>query len=58
MDDWFGGGSPNPGGTKMGTINVDGGTYNVYRHTQTNQPAVTGGNATFDQFFSIRQMPR
>jgi endo-1,4-beta-xylanase len=58
VDDWFGGGSPNPGGTKIGTIDVDGGTYNVYRHTQTNQPAVTGGNATFDQFFSIRQTPR
>ena len=58
VDDWFGGGSLNPGGTKMGTINVDDGTYNVFRHTQTNQPAITGGNATFDQFFSIRQTPR
>jgi endo-1,4-beta-xylanase len=59
VEDWFGGGgSPNPGGTKVGTITVDGGTYNVYQHTQTNQPAITGGNATFVQFFSVRQTAR
>jgi hypothetical protein len=27
-------------------------------HTQTNQPAITGGNATFVQYFSVRQTPR
>ena len=59
VEDWFGGGgSPNPGGTKVGTITVDGGTYNVYQHTQVNQPAITGGNATFVQFFSVRQTAR
>jgi endo-1,4-beta-xylanase len=57
VDDWFGTGSPNPGGTKMGTITVDGGTYDVYMHTQTNQPSITG-TATFVQFFSVRQTPR
>ena len=36
----------------------DGGTYNVYTHTQTNQPAITGGNATFVQYFSVRQTAR
>jgi endo-1,4-beta-xylanase len=59
VDDWFG--SPSPptgGGTKVGTFTVDGGTYNVYQHTQTNQPAITGGNATFMQYFSVRQTAR
>ncbi|MDP8998664.1 MAG: glycoside hydrolase family 11 protein, partial [Myxococcota bacterium] len=36
----------------------DGGTYNVYTHTQINQPSVTGSNATFVQFFSVRQTAR
>jgi endo-1,4-beta-xylanase len=58
VEDWYGAGPPNPGGTLMGTITVDGGTYNVYTHTQTNQPAITGGNATFVQFFSVRQTAR
>ena len=42
---------------RSGTITVDGGTYNVYTHTQVNQPAIVGGNQTFVQFFSIRQTP-
>jgi hypothetical protein len=56
VDDWFGS-RPVPG-SKMGTITVDGGMYDVYTHTQTNQPAITGGNATFVQFLSVRQSPR
>ena len=57
VDDWFSG-HPNPGGTKMGTLSADGGTYDIYKHTQVNQPAITGGNQTFDQFFSVRQTAR
>ncbi|HXP89700.1 MAG TPA: glycoside hydrolase family 11 protein [Fibrobacteria bacterium] len=58
VDDWFGGGSPPTGGGQMmGSYTLDGGTYNVYTHTQTNQPAITG-TATFVQFFSIRQSAR
>jgi len=56
VDDWFGS-RPVPG-TKVGTITVDGGTYDVLTHTQTNQPAITGGNATFVQFWSVRQTAR
>ncbi len=56
VEDWFGS-RPVPG-TKMGTITVDGGTYDVLTHTQTNQPAITGGNATFVQFWSVRQTAR
>ncbi len=31
---------------------------NIYTHTQVNQPSVTGMNATFPQYFSIRQTAR
>jgi endo-1,4-beta-xylanase len=58
VEDWFGShptaSSLGSGATKVGTIVVDGGTYDVYTHTQTNQPALAG-TATFVQFFSIRQ---
>jgi endo-1,4-beta-xylanase len=57
VDDWFSG-HPNPGGSKVGTVSVDGGTYDIYKHQQVNQPAITGGNQTFDQFFSVRQTAR
>jgi hypothetical protein len=56
IDDWFGS-KPNPG-TKVGSVTVDGGTYDILTHTQTNQPAITGGNATFVQFWSLRTTPR
>jgi endo-1,4-beta-xylanase len=56
VDDWFG--SRPLFGTEVGTITVDGGTYDVLQNTQNNQPAITGGNATFVQFLSIRQTAR
>jgi hypothetical protein len=63
IDDW---GSSKPGDTasdgsprtKVGTITVDGDTYDVWKHTQTNKPAITGDNQTFDQYFSVRQNAR
>jgi len=56
VDDWFGN-RPTPG-TMMGTFTVDGGTYDIMTHTQVNQPAITGGNATFVQFWSVRTTAR
>ncbi|HXJ22875.1 MAG TPA: glycoside hydrolase family 11 protein [Polyangia bacterium] len=44
--------------THVGTITVDGDVYDVWKHTQTNKPAITGNNQTFDQYFSVRQNPR
>jgi len=63
IDDW---GSSKPGDTAsdgtprthVGTITVDGDTYDVWKHTQTNKPAITGNNQTFDQYFSVRQNAR
>jgi hypothetical protein len=57
VDDWFGSGPPTAGGTLMDTFTVDGGTYKIYTHTQTNQPSIVG-TATFVQYFSIRQTAR
>ncbi|MBN1575608.1 MAG: glycoside hydrolase family 11 protein [Chitinispirillaceae bacterium] len=59
VEDWFGSGSAPSiyGGTKKGSFTVDGETYNIITHTQVNQPSIHG-NATFPQFFSVRQKPR
>ncbi len=63
LDDW---GTTMPAGIAsdgtprdhVGTITVDGGTYEVWKKTRTNKPAITGDNKTFDQYFSIRQTAR
>ncbi len=63
LDDW---GEIKPAGTSsdgsprdfVGTIEVDGGTYDVWKKTRMNKPAITGDNKTFDQYFSIRQTAR
>ncbi|HYP76027.1 MAG TPA: glycoside hydrolase family 11 protein [Polyangiaceae bacterium] len=63
LEDW---GSTKPAGLasdgtprdNMGTITVDGATYDVWKKTRTDKPAITGDHMTFDQYFSIRQTAR
>jgi endo-1,4-beta-xylanase len=57
VEDWFGRGPPTGNGTLKGSFDVDGSTYKIYTHTQTNQPSLHG-TATFQQFYSVRQAPR
>jgi hypothetical protein len=63
LDDW---GDTKPAGTAsdgtprdfVGMITVDGETYDVWKKTRVNKPAITGNSETFDQYFSIRQTAR
>jgi len=55
VDSW---GSWRPPGTSpLGTIQVDGGTYEVYKSDRINQPSIEG-TATFPQFWSVRTEKR
>lgn len=57
VDSW---GSWRPPGNQakyMGSIFVDGGTYDVYDNIRENAPSIEG-NTTFHQFWSVRQTKR
>lgn len=62
LDDW---GSEKPGGfssdgtprDEVGTLTADGETYDVWKKTRENKPSIIG-DATFDQYFSIRRTAR
>ncbi|HEY0464886.1 MAG TPA: glycoside hydrolase family 11 protein [Polyangiaceae bacterium] len=55
-ENWLG---KDPNFTRVGSFTIDGeGTYDVMTNTQTNQPNITGTNATFVQFWSVRKTKR
>jgi glycosyl hydrolase family 11 len=58
VEDSYGNGPAQPFNTQQrGSVNMDGGQYNIYSGARVNLPSIIG-NANFTQVLSVRQSPR
>ncbi|EMD66236.1 hypothetical protein GGP41_006326 [Bipolaris sorokiniana] len=53
IQDFTSGGSGSAQGQKMGQVTCDGSVYDIWKHTQVNQPSIVG-TTTFVQYISNR----
>jgi endo-1,4-beta-xylanase len=53
----YGSYNPSTGAQRLGSVTTDGSTYDIYRTQRVNQPSIIG-NATFYQYWSVRQQKR
>jgi len=58
ITDAYGDYNPSSGDSLLGTVNSDGGTYDLYEHQQVNQPCITGSSCTFEQYWAVRTSQR
>jgi endo-1,4-beta-xylanase len=53
VDSWGGGRPPGSRGEHMGTVESDGGTYDIYRAQQVDKPSIDPNVTTFYQYWSV-----